>query len=65
MKTLHLGPDELLVAAKIAVNARESADEVAAGINAAEARIREAVPIASAIYLEPDIYDANKASQAS
>ena len=34
-----------------------SAAEVAAAINAAEARIREAVPIARAIYLEPDIYD--------
>ncbi|GIH07051.1 transporter [Rhizocola hellebori] len=65
MKTLHLGPDELLVAAKIAVNARERADEVATGINAVEARIREAVPIARVIYLEPDIYDAQKAAQAS
>jgi cation diffusion facilitator family transporter len=65
MKTLHLGPDELLVAAKIAVNAKERADELAAGINAVEVRIREAVPIARVIYLEPDIYDSSKAAQAS
>ncbi|MEV4410937.1 cation diffusion facilitator family transporter [Catellatospora sp. NPDC049609] len=56
MRTLHLGPEELLVAAKIAVRHDESADEVAKGIDAAEARIRAAVPIARVIYLEPDIY---------
>nr|MDT0659208.1 cation diffusion facilitator family transporter [Micromonospora sp. DSM 115978] len=56
MKTLHLGPDELLVAAKIAVRPTETADELADGINAVEARIRAAVPIARVIYLEPDIY---------
>jgi cation diffusion facilitator family transporter len=56
MKTLHLGPEELLVAAKIAVRATDSAAQVAQGIDAAEARIRAAVPIARVIYLEPDIY---------
>ncbi|MFJ3966527.1 cation diffusion facilitator family transporter [Streptomyces sp. NPDC090036] len=56
MRTLHLGPEELLVAAKIAVEGNDTAIEVADAINAAEARIREAVPIARVIYLEPDIY---------
>jgi len=56
MKTLHLGPDELLVAAKIAVRDYETAEKVALGIDAAEARIRDAVPIARVIYLEPDIF---------
>jgi cation diffusion facilitator family transporter len=55
MKTMHLGPEELLVAAKIAVGAEASASEVARVINEAEARVREAVPIARVIYLEPDI----------
>lgn len=55
MRTLHLGPDELLVAAKIAVNNDASAEDIARGIDAAEARIRAAVPIARVIYLEPDI----------
>jgi cation diffusion facilitator family transporter len=55
MKTMHLGPDELLVAAKIAVAATDSAAEVARTIDAAEARIREAEPVARMIYLEPDI----------
>jgi cation diffusion facilitator family transporter len=55
MKTLHLGPDELLVAAKIAVGPKASAGEVAAAIDEAERRVRTAVPIARVIYLEPDI----------
>ncbi|QLH22195.1 cation diffusion facilitator family transporter [Streptomyces sp. Rer75] len=55
MRTLHLGPEELLVAAKIAVQHDDSAADVARAIDAAEARIREAVPIARVIYLEPDI----------
>ncbi|MFF8832696.1 cation diffusion facilitator family transporter [Streptomyces sp. NPDC015131] len=62
MRTLHLGPEELLVAAKIAVRHDESAAEVARAIDAAEARIRDAVPIARVIYLEPDIYQESKAA---
>ena len=55
LKTMHLGPDELLVAAKVAVPAAESAADVAAAIDAAEASIRSVEPIARLIYLEPDI----------
>jgi cation diffusion facilitator family transporter len=55
MRTLHLGPDELLVAAKIELEPGLGTADVARAINAAEARIRAAVPIARAIYLEPDI----------
>jgi cation diffusion facilitator family transporter len=54
-RTLHIGPEELLVAAKIAVPAAVTAAEVAQAIDAAERRVREAVPIARIIYLEPDI----------
>ncbi|SPF03975.1 cation diffusion facilitator family transporter [Streptomyces sp. MA5143a] len=63
MRTLHLGPEELLVAAKIAVQHDDTAAEVANAINAAEARIREAVPIARVIYLEPDIYSEAEAAK--
>jgi cation diffusion facilitator family transporter len=55
MKTMHLGPEELLVAAKIAVADTDSAADVARAIDAAEARIRAAEPLARMIYLEPDI----------
>jgi cation diffusion facilitator family transporter len=55
MRTMHLGPEELLVAAKIAVAGEVSAAEVARAIDQVEAKIREAVPIARVIYLEPDL----------
>ncbi len=56
MKTLYLGPDELMVAAKIALNADKPLREAADDINAIEARIREAVPVARIVYIEPDVY---------
>jgi len=62
MRTLHLGPEELLVAAKIGVNAEDNAVQIAEAIDLAEARVRRAVPIARVIYLEPDIYSADKAA---
>ncbi|RCV50190.1 cation diffusion facilitator family transporter [Marinitenerispora sediminis] len=65
MRTLHLGPDELLVAAKIAIDRGDSAAEVAAAINAAESRIRTAVPIARLIYLEPDIWHSGRKADAA
>jgi cation diffusion facilitator family transporter len=55
IRTLHLGPDELLVAAKIAVDGSAAAAEVAATIDAAEAAIRAVEPTARVIYIEPDI----------
>lgn len=56
IKTLYLGPDELLVAAKLGLAGNRPLTDVAATINAVEARVRTAVPIARAIYLEPDVY---------
>lgn len=56
MRTLHLGPEELLVAAKVAVEHDDTAGDVARAIDEAENRIRQAVPSARAIYLEPDIF---------
>ena len=55
MRTMHLGPEELLVAAKIGVRHDETAACVAEAIDAAEARIRAAVPIARVVHLEPDL----------
>ena len=56
LRTSHIGPDNLLVAAKIGVAADLTAADLTAGIDAAEKRVRAAVPIAETIYLEPDIY---------
>ncbi|RKR90336.1 cation diffusion facilitator family transporter [Micromonospora pisi] len=63
MRTLYLGPEELLVAAKIAVRPASSAEHVARDIDTVESRIRSAVPIARVIYLEPDIYSARRAAR--
>ena len=55
LKTQYLGPEELLVAAKIAFRPGMRVEEIAAAIDAAEGRIRAAVPDARVIYLEPDL----------
>ena len=55
LRTMHLGPDELLVAAKIEIDAGDTARGIAMAIDAAERRVRAAVPVATVIYLEPDL----------
>ena len=56
LRTLHLGPEELLVAAKLAVATQDHGYQIAAAINAAEQRARESVPaLRLVMYLEPDI----------
>ena len=61
LRTMHLGPESLLVTAKIAVRPRDSAADVVAGIDAAEQRVRAAVPFTMVIYLEPDVYSESRA----
>ncbi|MCU1534795.1 MAG: cation transporter [Glaciihabitans sp.] len=56
IKTLYLGPDELLVGAKVAFARSQRLADVATAINSVEAAIREAVPEARLIYIEPDVY---------
>jgi len=56
MRTLQLGPDDLLVAAKVELTDRAtSREEVARAIDATEARMRGACPMARLIFLEPDV----------
>jgi cation diffusion facilitator family transporter len=55
IKTQYIGPEELLVAAKIALAPGQPLQAVAAAIDAAESRVRERVPVARIIYLEPDL----------
>lgn len=62
MRTLHLGPEELLVAAKVEMARDATVTQVVEGIDAAERRVRDAVPIARVIYLEPDIYRPSEAT---
>ena len=55
MKTLYLGPEELMLGAKISIAKNATGEEVAETINAAEESVRNAVPATRVIYLEPDI----------
>jgi len=55
LRTVHMGPDELLVAAKIAIRQSETAAGIAAGINEAERALRAAVPTALYVFIEPDL----------
>ena len=56
LKSQYIGPEELLVAAKVGIVPGMDIAAVAAAIDAAESRVREAVPTARIIYLEPDLY---------
>ncbi|WP_439564656.1 cation diffusion facilitator family transporter [Microcella sp.] len=55
MKTLYLGPDELLVGAKVTFTPGIDIERVAAIINELEIAVRDAVPIARVIYIEPGL----------
>jgi cation diffusion facilitator family transporter len=55
MRTQHIGPDELLVGAKVHLRNDLSLDQVAATINRIESSVRESVPSAKMIYIEPDV----------
>ena len=56
IRTLHLGPDELMVAAKVEFERNLSMAELAASVDAAERSLRAAVPTVTLIYIEPDLY---------
>ncbi len=56
LKTLYVGPEELLVGAKVAFSSKKRLADVATAINALESSIRKQIPIARIIYIEPDVY---------
>lgn len=57
LRTMHLGPDQLLIAAKVAVRGSESMAHVAQAINRAEALVRAELTYECFIFLEPDVFD--------
>jgi cation diffusion facilitator family transporter len=65
MRSMQLGEDEFLVALKIQWAAELSVEDVSRRTNALEARIREAIPRARYLFVEPDLYDPQKASENS
>jgi cation diffusion facilitator family transporter len=63
MRTEHLGPDELLIAAKVEFRRGITVVELAHAIDTAEARVRAVIDERAWIYLEPDLFDAARAPQ--
>lgn len=59
IKTQHLGPEELLVGAKIEFDSSLSVPELAAAIDAVERNVRAVVPYARPMYIEPDVHRAD------
>ena len=56
LRTQHIGPDEILVAAKLEYASQLTFDEVVSAINVTEKNVRAAVPAARMIYVEPDLH---------
>ena len=56
LRTQHIGPDEILVGAKLEYDSKLTFDEVVGAINVTEQKVRDAVPAARMIYIEPDLH---------
>jgi len=56
LRTEHIGPDVLLIAAKVEFQTGMPGEAIAMAIDELEVRVREAVPIARLIFIEPDVY---------
>lgn len=54
VRTLHLGPEDLLVAARVTMRPSDDVEGAAQALAETERRIRERVSIASAVYLQPN-----------
>ena len=62
IRTQYLGPDELLVGAKVAFDPSYTTEQLGDVINEIEAKVRSDVPEARPMYIEPDIYRRNEPS---
>ena len=56
LRTQHLGPEDVLVAAKIEFDPALSQTELVSAIDVAEAELRGVYPIARLVFIEPDLY---------
>ena len=63
LRTMHLAPEEVLVAARVELDHNLSSDDAARVIDEAQARLREAAPSARIIYLEPELPTAADAAR--
>jgi cation diffusion facilitator family transporter len=65
LRTVHLGPEDLLVAAKLAFRPELPLRTVADTVNAIEAGLRARVPEARLVFIEPDVYRPERAAERS
>jgi len=65
LRTMHLGPDDVLVACKVGVAPGATIEQIAAHVDDAERRVREAVPAARLIFIEPDLRRAETVGEIS
>ncbi|MFP5359663.1 MAG: cation diffusion facilitator family transporter [Actinomycetes bacterium] len=65
LRTMHLGPDDVLVTAKVAAEADATLDVLSARTDTAERLIRDAVPAARLIFIETDVRRAGDPAPAS
>jgi divalent metal cation (Fe/Co/Zn/Cd) transporter len=56
LRTEHLGPDQLLIAAKLEFEPSLTVEQLAGAIDAAERSLRSVVPSAHFVFIEPDVY---------
>jgi cation diffusion facilitator family transporter len=61
LRTMHLGPDDVLVAAKVEFTC-DTMPALAHAIDTVEARVRALVPIARLIFIEPDIFRSSQST---
>ncbi|MCC6766825.1 MAG: cation diffusion facilitator family transporter [Deltaproteobacteria bacterium] len=65
LRTLHIGPDDLLVAAKLAFTPELPLRAVADVVNVVEAAVRARVPVARLVFIEPDVWRSERAAQST
>ena len=56
LRTEHVGPEDVLVAAKVEFVRHLSVAQLSEAIDVVEQRVRDAVPQATFIFIEPDVY---------
>jgi cation diffusion facilitator family transporter len=57
LRTIHIGPDDLVVAAGVWVDAASSATSISRSIEQAERRVREVAPFRTVVTIEPRVRD--------
>jgi cation diffusion facilitator family transporter len=65
LRTEHLGPDQLLIAAKLEFDPSLTVEQLAGAIDDAERDLRAVVPTAHFVFIEPDVYRPAKAAPAA